>query len=99
MLGAGYPILDVVISTFCFALVIMWIIMVWHVYRDVVRSADLSGPAKAGWVLAIVVLPLVGCLAYLFARGGSMRPEELPVVPAPQEDFEDYIRRIANTKE
>ena len=99
MLGAGYHIFGNVASTLFFALVIVWIIMVWHVYRDIVRSRDLSGPGKAVWALTIVVLPLVGCLAYLFARGGSMRPEELPVVPAPQEDFEDYIRRIANTKE
>ena len=99
MFGAGYPILDVAVSTLCFALIIFWIIMVSHVYRDVVRSVDLSGPAKAGWVLAIVVLPLVGCLAYLFARGASLQEHDVQDAQAQQKVFEDYIRRIANTKE
>jgi len=99
MLGAGYHIFDNVPSTLFFALVIVWIIMVWHVYRDIMRSRDLSGPGKALWALTIVVLPLVGCLAYLFARGGSMQQEAMPVAPAQHEDFEDYIRRIANSKE
>ena len=99
MLGAGYPILDVALSTFCIALVIVWIILVWHVYRDVVGSPDLSGPTKAWWALIIVVLPLVGCLVYLFARGGSKHERHVPDVHASQESFEDYIRRIASTKE
>jgi len=99
MLGAGYPILDVALSTLCIALVIVWIILAWHISRDLVGGHELSGPAKAWWALVIVVLPLVGCLAYLFARGGSTHDSHVEGDRAPHESFEDYVRRIAHTKE
>ena len=39
---------------------------------DIFRSHDLKGWAKALWVLFVLVVPLIGILAYLIVRGDEM---------------------------
>ena len=99
MLGAGYPLLNVFVSTLYFVGFLFWIILVFHVFQDLFRSHDLGGGAKALWVLFIFVAPLIGCLVYLLVRGGSMHERQLHAVANQQKAFEDYIRTVANTKE
>lgn len=99
MLATGYPLLDVFVSTLYLAFFIVWIIAVFHVFLDLFRSHDLSGVAKALWVIFIIVLPLLGTLIYLIARGGSMHERQVQAVQAQQKAFEDYIRRVANSKD
>jgi hypothetical protein len=99
MIGSNYPLLDVFVSTLYLALFFVWIIVVFHVILDITRSHDLSGGAKALWVLFIIVLPLLGTLAYLVVRGGSMHDRQVRAVAAQQKAFDDYIRNVANSKE
>ena len=56
-----------------FALLVLWIWLAVTVVVDVFRSHDLSGWAKAGWVVLIVLLPLLGVLIYVIARGDKMK--------------------------
>ena len=60
--------------------IFVWAALIWMfigVFADILRRRDLSGAAKAGWLLVIVVLPLLGVLIYLIARpAGADR--ELP---------------------
>ena len=99
MFASPYPLLDVFISTLYFAILIFWIILIFHIMLDIFRSHDLSGGAKALWVLLILVFPLLGGLVYLVIRGGSMHERQLHAVQAQQKSFEDYIRKVANSKE
>jgi len=99
VLATNYPLLDVFISTMYFALFVFWIILVFHVMLDVFNSHDLLGPAKAAWILLILILPLVGCLAYVIVRGDDMHERRVHAVQTQQKAFEDYIRAIADTKE
>jgi len=48
-----------------------WFVFIWMfigVFSDVFRRDDLSGWAKAGWILLICVLPFLGILIYTIAR-------------------------------
>ena len=99
MLASNYPLLDVFVSTLYFALFIFWMILVFHVVLDIFSSHDLNGPAKALWVLFILILPLVGCLVYIVTRGGDMHLRRVRAVQSQQKAFEDYIRAVASTKE
>ena len=38
------------------------------VFADLVRDRELSGWAKAGWVVVLFLLPVVGVLAYVIIR-------------------------------
>src|SRR5262245_39507782 len=47
-----------------------WFAVIWMfigVFADIIRR-DMSGWAKAGWIVLIVLLPFLGILIYLIAR-------------------------------
>ena len=46
----------------------MFIWMFIAVFADIFRREDLSGGAKAGWIILIFILPLLGILIYMIAR-------------------------------
>lgn len=46
---------------------LVWVFIV--VVRDLFRNRELSGWAKAGWLVALIVFPLIGSLAYIIVRG------------------------------
>jgi len=48
-----------------------WFMLIWMfiaVFADIFRREDLSGGAKALWILFIFVVPLIGILIYMIAR-------------------------------
>ena len=48
-----------------------WVMFIWMfiaVFADIFRRDDISGGAKAGWILVIVILPFLGILIYVIAR-------------------------------
>ena len=48
-----------------------WFMAIWifiTVFADIFRRNDLSGGAKAGWIILIFILPFIGALIYLIAR-------------------------------
>jgi len=94
-----YSYLDLALSALYVVVLILWIMLVFHIMADIFRSHDLGGPAKAFWVLFILILPYLGALVYLVARGGSMHERQIRAMVAQQKALEDYIRRVANTKE
>jgi hypothetical protein len=65
----GTVLWSMVIFFFWFAFIWMFI----AVFADILRR-DMSGWAKAGWVLLILVLPFLGILIYLISRPASERP-------------------------
>lgn len=98
MFMSSYPLLGVFVSTLYLVFFVLWVLLVFHVLADIFKSHDLSGVAKAAWVLFIIVLPLLGCLVYLIARGSKMHERELERAQMHQKAFEDYIRKVANSK-
>jgi uncharacterized membrane protein len=49
----------------------LWIMFFWvfiSVVADIFRRDDIHGWKKAGWLLLIIVLPLIGILIYVIAR-------------------------------
>jgi len=93
----GYPMLDIFLSVLYFFGWVLWLMLMFWIITDIFRSDDLSGWAKAGWLVAIIILPLVGILVYLIARGGSMRERQEARVRAQDAAFRDYVRQAAAT--
>jgi hypothetical protein len=73
---SSYPLLNVFLTMMWFFLWVLWIYMVCWVILDIFRSPDLNGWVKAGWVLLTVLLPFVGVLIYLIARGSMMHEHQ-----------------------
>jgi len=73
---SSYPLLNVFLTMMWFFLWVLWIYLVFWVIFDIFRSPDLSGWVKAGWLTLTVLLPFVGVLIYLIARGGKMHEHQ-----------------------
>ena len=61
---SGYPLLDVFWTIFLFFCLVLWVFLVVLIFIDVFRSPDIGGWAKAGWTVLVILVPLVGVLAY-----------------------------------
>ncbi len=98
MLAFGtYTFGDALLTVLEFALLFMWIWVAIGVVLDIFRSHDLSGFAKAVWILLIVILPLIGVLLYLIFRGQGMHDRSLQAASAQQQAVNQYIRQTART--
>lgn len=94
-LAADYPLLNsfwTILEIFFF---VLWIWLVITVYVDIFRSRDLSGGGKALWVLFVLILPVLGVLVYLIARGGKMHERAVQQAEAQQEALRGYIQQMA----
>ncbi len=61
---SGYPLLNAFWTMFLFFIWVLWIWLVIWVLMDIFRSRDISGWGKAGWIVLVIFLPLIGVLAY-----------------------------------
>jgi hypothetical protein len=97
-IGLGQLAMDLSFGEFLWSLLIIFFMIVFfvilfHVLIDIFRSRDLSGWEKAGWVVFIVILPFLGLLVYLIARGDEMRDRDVAAVQEAQ--FDAYVQSVA----
>jgi hypothetical protein len=97
MLASSYPILDIFLTTLYFFLFIIWIWLLFMVFIDIFRSHDMGGWAKALWVIFIIVMPYLGVLVYLIARGGKMHERAAQQAAQQQKAFDQYVKQTAGT--
>ena len=76
-LSATYTFGQALLTALEVALLFLWIWLAVTVVIDVFRSHDLSGWAKAGWLVLILLVPLLGVLIYVIARNDKMKAHQL----------------------
>jgi hypothetical protein len=89
------PLLDLFWSMLWFFMFFLWIWLLISLFADIFRSRDLSGWGKAGWVIFLVVIPWLGALIYLIARGGSMQERAVADLAARDQVSRSYIQEVA----
>jgi hypothetical protein len=89
------PLLDLFLTMLWFFLFVAWIWLLISVYADVFRSGDLGGWGKALWVLFVLLLPYLGVLVYLIARGGSMQERSAAQAQRAQRATASDTREVA----
>jgi ABC-type multidrug transport system fused ATPase/permease subunit len=97
MLAYTYPLLSIFWTMLEFFLFFLWIWLLIVVFSDIFRSHDMGGLAKAVWVLFVIILPFLGVLIYLIARGGSMHERAEKSAEAQQKAFDDYVKKTAGS--
>jgi ABC-type multidrug transport system fused ATPase/permease subunit len=97
MLAYNYPLLDILWTMIEFFLFFLWIWLLIVIFSDIFRSHDMGGLAKALWVIFVIILPFIGVLIYLIARGGSMHERAAAQVAQQQKAFDSYVRETAGS--
>ena len=95
--ATSYPFLNVLWDIL---IIFAWILFIWVaivVFSDIFRRRDISGWAKAAWVVFIVVIPWIGVLIYLIANHDGMAERSEKQSKAAQASFDEYVRQAAGT--
>ena len=90
------PLLDLFWTILIIFVFVAWIWVLISVIIDMFRN-DISGWAKALWVLFIVFLPILGVLAYLIVHGSDMSQRQMDRATEAQEAQDEYIRDVAGS--
>jgi hypothetical protein len=91
----NYPLLDAFLTMMWFFLWILWIFLLIRIFMDIFRSDDLGGWGKAGWSIFIIILPFLGVLVYLIARGKGMAQRDNRDIQAANQAFDERVRQVA----
>jgi ABC-type multidrug transport system fused ATPase/permease subunit len=92
-----YPLLNLFWTMLWLFLWILWIFLLIRIILDIFRSDDLGGWGKALWVIFIIILPFLGVLVYLIARGTGMHRRDVREARATDEAMRGYIQSAAGT--
>ena len=95
--ASNYPFLNILWTTLIF---FAWVIFIWiaiTVLIDVFRRKDLSGWAKAAWVIFVVIIPWIGVLVYLIVNHDGMADRRYREAATAQAQFDDYVRQTAGS--
>lgn len=90
------PLLDFFWAMILFFFWAAWLWLVISIYMDIFRSNDLTGWAKAGWTIFVILVPFLGVFVYLIARGRDMQERELDRTRQRQSATDHYIRSVAS---
>jgi hypothetical protein len=91
----SYPVLG---AFWTILMIFLWVIWFWiliTILIDLFRSHDLSGWVKALWFIFILLLPLLGVLVYLIARGGKMHEHQVRDAQVQEREFRRYVQEAA----
>ena len=85
------------LALFEFFLFFAWFMCLFWIFGDIFRSGDLGGGAKTFWVIFVIVLPFLGILIYLIARGKGMQERQLEQAKQMQAAQAEYIKSVATS--
>jgi hypothetical protein len=94
---ATYTFGDVMWTMFVFFAWILFFWMLFGVFGDLFGRHDISGWAKAGWTVFVIILPFLGIFVYLISQGKSMGERAQQRAQSQQTQVDDYVRSVASS--
>ena len=93
---ATYTFGDVMWTMFVFFAWILFFWLLFGVFGDLFSRHDISGWAKAGWTVFVIILPFLGIFVYLISQGKAMGERAQQRAQAQQTQVDDYVRSVAS---
>jgi hypothetical protein len=93
--SAEYPFLNLMWTMLVFFCWIAWFWLLFIAFGDLYRRSDVSGWAKAGWTVLVIVLPLVGVLLYFVTQGRHLVERERAREADARYRFGGYVRSVS----
>ena len=91
-----YPLLNLFLTMLYFFLWIAWIFILFRCILDVFRDDELGGGGKALWSIFIILVPWLGVLVYLIARGGGMAKRDVQQATRQRDEMAEWIKTSPN---
>jgi ABC-type multidrug transport system fused ATPase/permease subunit len=94
---ANYSFEDALLTVIEIFVFIAWIWVLISLFSDLFGDHSVSGWGKAGWTFLLFLVPFLGALIYLIARGGGMHERAMNRAAAAQSQMDAYIRQTAGS--
>jgi hypothetical protein len=85
------------LALFEFFLFFAWFMCLFWVLGDIFRSKDLGGGGKTFWIIFVIVIPWLGVLVYVIARGKGMQERQVEQAKELQTAQAEYIKSVAGS--
>src|SRR6059058_1413029 len=95
LIATDYPLLEVFWTMLIFFAFFIWIWILVTVFADLFRRKDLSGWAKTGWIIFVIILPYLGVFVYLIAEHKGMTERTIEQQQAAQAQMTEYVQSVA----
>ena len=83
------------LAMFEFFLFFAWFMCLFWVLGDIFRSKDLGGGGKTLWVIFVILIPWLGILVYVIARGKGMTLRAQRAAAEARVETDNYIKKAA----
>jgi len=90
-----YPLVDLMWTFVLFFALLVYFWLIVTVFGDLFRRHDVSGWVTTGWVLFVLVLPLVGSITCLVSQGRAMGDRDVRQVQQARQQTDAHIRSVA----
>lgn len=87
---------DLLLTVFEITLFVIWIWILFTIIGDIFRDHDMSGWAKAIWIIFLVFIPYISMIVYLVVRGSGMRERTLKAQSEAKQHFDSYVQEQAH---
>jgi Short C-terminal domain len=94
---ATYSFGDVMWTMFVFFAWILFFWLLFGVFGDLFGRHDISGWAKAGWTVFVIILPYLGIFIYLISQGKGMGERAQQRAQSQKTQVDDYVRSVASS--
>src|SRR5437762_14350322 len=92
-----YPLLNLFWTMLELFVWVLWFFLLFRIIIDIFRSQDLGGWGKALWLIFVIIVPFLGVLVYVIARGGSMGQRDARQAQEADAAARSYIQSAAGT--
>ena len=92
-----FSFLDLIWTIIVIYALFVLIMILFSIVADLFRDHELSGVAKAGWVVLLIVFPLIGILLYLIFRHKGMAERAAAQQKAAKSEFDSYVKDVAGS--
>jgi len=84
-----------IIISFAF---VSYLMALWWILGDLFQDSDLSGWAKAIWIVALLFFPFLSVFIYLVTRGRKMAERSAQHAEARRQQQDAYIKEVVGQK-
>jgi NADH:ubiquinone oxidoreductase subunit 6 (subunit J) len=92
-----FSFLDLIWTIIVIYALFVVIMILFSIVGDLFRDHELSGWGKAGWLILLVVFPLVGILLYVIVRHKGMMERAAAQEEAAKAEFDTYVKDTAGS--
>jgi hypothetical protein len=86
-LQEGFTYRNFLTDVFTIFIFIMWFWLLISIGGDLFRRHDISGWGKAIWIIALILLPYIGVLAYVISQGRGMAERNMQQAQKAREEI------------